>query len=185
MNIYPAGSTTGTLDDLLKFAQALVPNSEGSKILFNKTQTHTEMFSPSLTFPGTDIPQNSHGFWAHEYAVRAFAHGGNTVMNSAYLLVDPVSGVGFVLMANQAGETTYTYGLPVMIFGQLGQMSYEDGREDVSGLSGLYYSGRTIKHGVNKMYSPGTPIQPPEQKDRSTDYSKLLTICGTGERSQA
>lgn len=153
LNIYPAGSTTGTIDDFLKFAKALIPNSAGSAKLFEKSETHVEMFSPSLTFPGTDIDYNNHGFWPHEFNVKALGHGGNTIMNSAYLLVDPISGVGLVLMANQANESTYTYGLPKMVFGQMGQMASEDEREDVSDLAGFYYSGRTIKEGIGKMYT--------------------------------
>lgn len=153
LNIYPAGSTAGTVDDFLTFAKALIPNSAGAVKLFEKSETHVEMFSPSLTFPGTDIDYNNHGFWSHEYNVQALGHGGNTIMNSAYLLIDPISGVGLILMANQAGETTYTYGLPPKVFGQLGQMASEDGREDAAELSGFYYSGRTIKEGIGKMYT--------------------------------
>ena len=104
LNIYPAGSTMGTLDDFLTFAKALIPNSVGARRLFKKSETHAEMFSPTLSFPGTDIDYNNHGFWSHEYNVQALGHGGNTIMNSAYLLIDPISGVGLVLMANQAGE---------------------------------------------------------------------------------
>ncbi len=153
LNIYPAGSTAGTIDDFLKFAQAVIPNSAGAAKLFEKSETHVEMFSPSLTFPGTDIDYNNHGFWSHEYNVQALGHGGNTIMNSSYLLVDPVSGVGLILMANQGGEATYTYGLPQMVFGQMGQMASKEGREDASKISGLYYSGRTIKEGIGKMYA--------------------------------
>ena len=156
LNIYPAGSTTGTLDDFMTFAKALIPNSVGSGQLFKKSETHTEMFSPTLSFPGTDIDYNNHGFWSHEYNVQALGHGGNTIMNSAYLLIDPISGVGFILMANQASETTYTYGLPPMVFGQLGQMASEDSREDVKPISGFYYSARTIKKAIGKMYSLST-----------------------------
>lgn len=153
LNIYPAGSTAGTVDDFLTFAKALIPNSEGTARLFAKNETHIEMFSPSLTFPGTDIDYNNHGFWSHEYNVQALGHGGNTIMNSAYLLIDPVSGVGLVIMANQANESTYTFGLPQMVFGQMGQMVSGEGREDAEEISGLYYSGRTIKEGIGKMYT--------------------------------
>ncbi len=153
VNIYPAGSTAGTLNDFLAFAKALVPNSEGSKKLFDNDETHNVMFTATLKFPGTEIDYNNHGFWSHEYNVQALGHGGNTIMNSSYLLIDPVSGVGIVIMTNQSSETIYTYGLPPMIFGELGQMSHEEGRRDVSDIKGFYYSGRLIKEGIGKMYS--------------------------------
>ena len=152
LNIYPAGSTAGTVDDFLTFAKALIPNSEGAARLFAKNETHIEMFSPSLTFPGTDIDYNNHGFWSHEYNVQALGHGGNTIMNSAYLLIDPVSGVGLVIMANQANESTYTFGLPQMVFGQMGQMVSGEGREDAEEISGLYIR-RTIKEGIGYTLS--------------------------------
>jgi len=42
--------------------------------------------------------------------------------------------------------------LPPMIFGELGQMSHEEGHRDVSDIKGFYYSGRLIKEGIGKMY---------------------------------
>lgn len=153
MNLYPAGSTAGTLEDLEKFAKALVANSNASNKLFKNEETLLEMLSYTLKFPGTEVDYINHGFWSHEYKVQALGHGGNTNMYSSYLLFDPISGVGIVIMTNQAGESTYNYKLPPLIFGNVGEMATEDGSSDVSEMEGLYYSPRTIRNGIAKMYT--------------------------------
>lgn len=153
LNIYPAGSAAGTLDDIVKFAKALLANSEGSKILFQSQDTLREMLSPSLKYPGTEVDYINHGLWSHEYTVQALGHGGNTNMYSAYLLFDPVSSVGTVIMTNQGSEFKYNYGIPPMIFGKTGAMAYEEGRSNISEIEGLYFYGRSIRNGIGKMYT--------------------------------
>ena len=178
LNLYPAGSAAGTLDDIVKFAKALVPGSEGSKKLFNSEDTPSEMLSSSLKYPGTDIDYINHGLWSHEYSVQALGHGGNTDMYSTYLVFDPISGVGTVIMTNQGSEFTYNYGVPPIIFGQIGEMAAEEGGSSTSStisnakgdristkndtrsttsstseIQGLYYNARTVLNGIGKMYT--------------------------------
>lgn len=153
INIYPAGSAAGTLDDFLKFAKALQSNSDGYIKLFKKKETLTEMLSPTLKYPDTKIDYINHGFWSHEFSVQALGHGGNTSMYSSYLLFDPVTGVGIVIMTNQGNEIVYNYGLPPIIFGDTGQMAHQEERSDTSEIEGLYYSARTIRKGIGKMYT--------------------------------
>jgi cation transport ATPase len=98
VNIYPAGSTAGTLNDFLAFAKALVPNSEGSKKLFDNDETHNVMFTATLKFPGTEIDYNNHGFWSHEYNVQALGHGGNTIMNSSYKKYQIILCIAIILL---------------------------------------------------------------------------------------
>lgn len=153
VNIYPAGSAAGTLDDFLTFAKALIPNSDGAMKLFNEPQTLNEMLSPTLTYADTDVDYINHGFWSQEFNVQTLGHGGNTVMYSSNLLLDPISGVGIVIMTNQGGETVYNYGLPPMVFGEMGQMAIKEDRTDPADFAGLYYSARTIREGIGKMYT--------------------------------
>ena len=153
LNLYPAGAAAGTLEDFITFAKALVPDSKGSKHLFEKSETHTEMYSPTLSYTGTDIDHVNHGFWSHEFNVQTLGHGGNTMMYSSYLMIDPISGVGIVVMTNQINDMAYNYGLPPMVFGKLGQMAREDERIDTSYIEGLYYSARTIREGIGMIYT--------------------------------
>lgn len=153
LNLYPAGAAAGTLGDFITFAKALVPNSQGSKLLFENSETHTEMFSPTLSYTDTDIDHINHGFWSHEFNVQTLGHGGNTMMYSSYLMIDPISGVGLVVMTNQNNDMTYNYGLPPMVFGKLGKMAAGDERTSPYDIEGLYYSARTIREGIGKMYT--------------------------------
>ena len=153
INLYPAGSAAGTLDDFVTFAKALIPNSDGSTKLFTKAQTLNEMLSPTLTYLGTDIDFINHGFWSQEYNIQTLGHGGNTLMYSSNLIFDPISGVGIVIMTNQVNETVYNSGLPTMVFGEMGQMAIEEERRDPSEFAGLYYSARTIREGIGKIYT--------------------------------
>ncbi|MDR7869367.1 MAG: serine hydrolase domain-containing protein [Tissierellaceae bacterium] len=153
INIYPAGSAAGTLDDFLTFAKALVQNSDGAMKLFNNSETLNEMLSPTLSYVGTDIDYINHGFWSQEFNVQALGHGGNTIMYSSNLMFDPISGVGIVIMTNQGNETVYNYGLPPMVFGQIGQMAMQGERTDPTSFAGLYSSARTIREGIGKMYT--------------------------------
>ena len=41
---------------------------------------------------------NCHGFWVVPYGEKAIGHGGNTAGCSSYLLIEPESGVGVVVM---------------------------------------------------------------------------------------
>lgn len=153
MNLYPAGSAAGTLDDFLAFARALVPGSDGAARLFRKSETHAELFSPTLRYPATDIDFVCHGFWSQEYNVQTLGHGGNTNMYSSTLMLDPRSGVGMVVMTNQGGEIVYNMGLPKLAFGELAQMIPEDEGSDISRMAGVYYFARTIRQGMGKMYT--------------------------------
>ncbi len=153
LNLYPAGSAAGTLDDLLTFAKALVPDDNGTTRLFTKSGTLAEMFSPTLRYTDTDIDFNCHGFWSYEFNVQVLGHGGNTNMYSSYLLLDPRSGVGMVIMTNQGGELVYNLGLPKLVFGELTQTAPEHVKTDISKMTGLYYSARTIRQGIGKMYT--------------------------------
>lgn len=96
----------------MHFGKALLPNGEGQRKLFANEDTLQKFYSPTATFPGTEIPYNSHGLWVEEHEVLTYGHAGNTMMYSSILMFDPISGVGLVVMANQANDFVYNYGLP-------------------------------------------------------------------------
>lgn len=153
LNLYPAGSAAGTLGNLLTFAQALVPDDHGATPLFKNIGTLGEMYSPTLRYTDTDIAYVCHGFWTHELGVQTLGHGGNTGMSSSYLMVNPSSGVGMVIMANQYSEIVYNTGLPQIVFGGMTLAAPEDDNDDVSEMTGLYYNARTMRKGFGKMYT--------------------------------
>ncbi len=141
--MYPAGACTSTIEDMQKFAQALLSND---CILFNDSNTYKDLFTPSLYVLNTDIPRNYHGFWVEDsFAIPLIGHGGNTVGCTSHLLLDLENGIGMVIQTNQAGEGIYNYYLPQLIFG-----SYPGAKSDYVG---LVRSPRAIFNGPLKLYS--------------------------------
>ncbi|WP_108831201.1 serine hydrolase domain-containing protein [Aedoeadaptatus coli] len=116
--LYPAGSAAGTIEDLGKFARALTPDEAHPSPLFKKQATLREMESPTAFYGSTDVEKNLHGFFASYYGVETLGHGGNTFGCSSMLQFDPVSGVGMVLMTNQAHETVFNYDMYELIYGK-------------------------------------------------------------------
>ncbi len=149
--LYPAGMATGTLGDFLRFAQALLPEAGQPTPLFDKADTLTELWTPSLLY-GDGSARNCHGFWVLDFGVPTIGHGGNTAAFSAYLQLHPQSNTGMVVMTNQYAEMVYNEGLPELVFGKYEPESDTGALPDARELRGLYRSGRISLHGCTKMY---------------------------------
>lgn len=141
--LYPCGMCTGTLSDLLTFGQALL--NENSP-LFQRDDTHTTLFTPSGYYPGTDFPRNCHGFLVSFFADPVVGHDGNSVGNSANLLLNFESGRGVAVMTNQQYESVFNDDLPKLVFG-----TYAG--SDCTLPKGIYRTSRTILEGPFKWYS--------------------------------
>lgn len=118
IHLYPAGSAAGTINDLKTFAQAIMPNEKNPSPLFKKQSTLEEIYKATSFYGSTKIPKNYHGFFASEYGVETIGHGGNTFGCSSMLQFDPKTGVGMVVMTNQAHETIYNYEMYELIYGK-------------------------------------------------------------------
>ncbi|MBP2619969.1 MULTISPECIES: serine hydrolase domain-containing protein [Streptococcus] len=113
MGLYPAGDAAGTMEDFLKFAQALLKKEK----LFQRSETWTTLYTATSTYPETDLPLNLHGFWTQEYGTTVVGHGGNSFGFSSYLLLDLKNGIGMTIMTNQKNEQVYNYEMPELVFG--------------------------------------------------------------------
>ncbi len=116
--LYPAGMATGTLNDFLAFASALVQDSKLGSPLFKEAETLEKLYQPSSYFGDSGVGINSHGFWTGFYKVRTLGHGGNTAGCSSVLQFDPISGIGVVVMTNQSAEKIYNAEMMPLIFGK-------------------------------------------------------------------
>lgn len=146
--LYPSGMATGTPEDLVLFAKALVPGDEPSP-LFKNPNTLSQLLAPSLYYGESDIPRVSHGLWHTPYGVDTVGHAGNTVGSTANLVMDPESGRGVVIMTNQPGETNFCYGLLPKLFGV--RSSADAGEPSAAEVAGIYRSTRTLHTGVLKI----------------------------------
>lgn len=116
VTIYPAGSVTGTIGDLMRYAQALVSDDAP---LFENPETQKTMLTGSYFYSGTDIPTCCHGFWTDERAVRVFGHSGATTFGQANMLFDPVTKFGYVAACNEPAGNWIFDGSTDMVFGTL------------------------------------------------------------------
>ena len=140
VGLYPIGAATGTLKDLEKFAQALLAR----KTLFERPETWSTLYSPSLTYPGTDTARNAHCFWANEYGTTVLGHGGNTLGFSSRIMLDLEHGIGYVVMTNQGTEQNYNFQMPELVFGPRKTASKET-QEQFS--PGYYRTLRNLNQG--------------------------------------
>ena len=147
ITLYPAGMCTSTLDDLGRFAAALLREDTA---LLERAETWEEMFSPSAYFGETDIPLNCHGFWMVPFGVQTVGHGGNTVGCSSYLLLDREDQIGAAVMTNQSGEKVYNRDMMELVFGKYERSVYTDDDEIPPG---GFRTARTVRRGPFKIMS--------------------------------
>ena len=171
--LYPAGSSTGTMSDLVRFAKAFL-NDSSECPLFTQPDTLAEMLSPTLTFSGTTIPRICHGLFSQRYGVTLIGHAGNTTGFSANLVLDTQNRTGIVVMTNEVGETTYNYGLVSLVYGDPESetgFTYDD-------LSGIYLNSRAnFKNSFTRLYSLISGLLPISKGE--TEGSFTAAMVGT------
>ena len=145
---YPAGAATGTLDDLMTYAQALV-NDDAP--LFKNPETQAMMFTGTDFYGESDIPMCAHGFWCMEYAVRTYGHTGGTTAGQANMLFDLESKTGLVVMVNEPNGSAFLSDTPALVFGELSPDKYVSGTVDKAELSGYYLPARSTYRGMLKF----------------------------------
>lgn len=159
--LYPAGSATGTMSDLVRFAKAFLADSADCP-LFSGEDTLAVMLSPTLYYEGTDTARICHGLFSLEYGVPLIGHAGNTTGFSSNLMIDTEGKTGIVVMSNEVGETAYNYGLLSLIYGDCREetgFSYDY-------LSGIYRNSRAnYKKSFLKIYGVIGGLLPLRQND--------------------
>lgn len=149
--MYPVGSVTGTAQDLQKLLHALL-TKDGSPLFQNKL-TIERMFEPTLYYADTDIPRIAHGlFYLPAESNSVYGHGGNSKAFSASFYVDRKEQTGVIVLANIANESTFTAGIPEIIFGEFHIPESDSSLETSSKWEGIYEPARLPHHGFSKIY---------------------------------
>lgn len=139
---YPAGACMSTMEDMQKFAMALL-NEESP--LFETPETLRELLSPSSFYGGTDIGHNYHGFWRNPcYSGTVIGHDGGTAGCTSALRFDPEKRICIAVMVNQHEDGKFTDGLPGLVFD-----SYEGNYPDCSG---ILQSAQAVYNGPLKLH---------------------------------
>ncbi len=148
--IYPAGMCTGTLDELIKLVQVLLP-PEGQKcVLFEHPDTLDELLSVTKASGEVGFDRFAHGFWILHYGVDVYGHAGNTAGCSSMLAIDPKSGIGAVVMTNQHSEKLFNYTmLQEIVFGSY---SVKNSDMNLKAEEGYYRRARTREKGIFNLY---------------------------------
>ena len=145
---YPAGAATGTLSDLMTYAQAFV---NPAAPLFENPETQKILLSGTSFYGNSDIPSCCHGFWPEEYAVRTYGHNGATTSGQANMLFDPESGTGLVVMTNEPNGNWYLNYPQVFVFGALDAEKYTSGSPEKVKFDGYYVISRSTYRGMMKF----------------------------------
>lgn len=140
IHLYPAGSATGTVDDLKKFAQAFLCESADTP-LFTKSDTLDIMLTPTLYYADSKTPRYCHGLKTDISGRLLMGHGGNTTGFTSLLEFDRESRTGFVMMINVRGDRTYRAELPGLIYGETDYSDYRQETFDKKDFSGHYIMG--------------------------------------------
>ena len=174
MPLYPSAMCTGTMDDFVLFARALIAG-EGAGQLFSAEETREQMLLPTDLYTG-GLPKNSHGLWHIYLGTRVMGHSGSTVGQTATLLFDPSSGTGVCVMTNQPQERVFTRGIPELIFG-----SYAAEPGDLPSLPhGWYRRAGAVVRGALAFATPGAGHL--SRRDLASDYFVVSDRSGGGKR---
>jgi CubicO group peptidase (beta-lactamase class C family) len=178
--LYPAGSATGTLRDLITFAKAFTIDSKECPF-FENANTLDTMLSASSYYGQPEatsgLERVCHGLWTMEYATQVKGHGGNTSGCSTNFMFDAKTGLTVIVMTNEVGETAFCYGIPAFIYGSI------DKRENssvtkISDIHGIYQCMRTVQKGFMSFCNYTGNLFPISNTDNKEQY-KLSMGDGT------
>jgi len=105
--LYPAGFNTGTLSDMRRYGQVLLPDINGASSLFKKAATLEEIYTSTYTDEMSG--ENCHGFWKYPFENTVVGHSGGSLGCTSILLIDIDSGVGVAVMTNMASPIITGY----------------------------------------------------------------------------
>ncbi len=176
---YPAGAVTGTLSDLMTYAQALV-NEDAP--LFQNPETREMLFSGSAFYGQSDIPSCSYGFWPIEYSVRVYGHSGATNACLADMIFDPETGIGMAVLVNEPSGNWYIGSAQSLVFGALDETKYApSGNTETVKPKGYYLMSRSTHRGLLKFmpYLSGTKLDDVGEFERIGEDICQVTADGS------
>lgn len=149
--LYPVGSVMGTATDLQKLLQALL--DQDGTLLFKNKKTIKTMFEPTLYYPKTEIPRIANGlFYLPSENHSVFGHGGNSKAFSSSFYADREEQIGVLVLTNIQNESTFTAGIPEIIFGEYTHVQNKEDLEDASKWNGIYEPARLSYSGFSRVY---------------------------------
>ena len=176
---YPAGAATGTLRDLVTYAQAL---ADENTPLFMHPETQQLMFTGTDFYGNSEVPVNCHGFWCTEGAVRMYGHNGATLFGTADMELDPVSKTGYVVMTNEPKGNCFLSLVPEAVMGQPESYRYQTAEPQPFDTEGTYLIARSTHRGMLRImpYLQTARIAVPEDGKAERIGDGLVQMSGPG-----
>ncbi|MBR3279823.1 MAG: beta-lactamase family protein [Lachnospiraceae bacterium] len=172
INLYPAGSATGTISDMAKFARSFVSDDCP---LFSKKETRDFFLSPSSYLGDTEIVTCCHGLWPEEYEnAHLLGHSGGTNACSSNLLFDTETGIGMVFMTSAGRDF-----MPELLFGNPASPDLSMYASEVTSpgkLAGVYAGTRSIRRGIIKIVGYMSMLPLSYKGDNIYDAAGTATI---------
>jgi len=152
VGLAPAGSLNGTVEDLARFASALIPE-DGKTPLFQKRDTLDRMLSNSYV-------NMAHGFFEYDGEVLGYGHGGNTAGFTGQFIVVPKERFAVITLTNVAGEKDFAYGIQELLTGKRDYTfdSTEQNLPNPYEVEGRYISFRRPEGSYLKLMSYMSPF---------------------------
>jgi len=152
INLYPAGSACGTLQDFAKFVTALMPDDSQPCTLFKNPDTLSVLYAPTLYYSDGITPRVAHGMWFIPFGNGLFYHAGGTVGFSTIFAIDPIANKALIALTNIQSEVVFTKKSLPVIFGDYDWGSDEfESTQDISGFYGSMSS--QFPHSAVKIFS--------------------------------
>ena len=144
----------GTVDDLLKFGQALMGVGSSDAKLFSDDATVETLFSVTRTYPSLGVARVAHGMFAFPFTMGVFGESGTTSSGfTCSLYMDPDSGLAVAVMVNQSGRADLTQGISRVIVGRNDLSVEGSSTPDNYVWAGTYQSAGNAALGPSKLLS--------------------------------
>ncbi len=174
LNVYPAGSACGTIEDITKYGKAL---TDESAPLFENPETQEMIFEGSSFYGDTDNEKCNYGFWPMEYSTMCYGHDGGTLAGISNFAFDPESNWGMAVFTNTGTALDITQGITELIMGKAeteSNSATDDGK--TTDLSGIYLPSRTNHKGILKMYGLLSVLPVSRIDDGKFDVAGMIEI---------
>ncbi len=147
-----AFTCVGTVDDLLKFGQALVGSAQGGDALFSDEATVDTLFSVTRTYPSLGVARIAHGLFCFPFMQGVYGESGTTSSGfTCSLYMNPEDCSVVAVMANQSGRADLTQGVSRAIMGRADLTVEDSSTPDNYVWTGTYQSAGNAALGPAKL----------------------------------
>ena len=182
VSMYPAGSGNGIIEDLARFAIAMLDTENHP--LFSERATQLEMLSTSYQ-PFQGVVGVAHGFFEYDGCVPVFWHNGETAYAGSFLAIAPEADFGIVICTNCENQPIIQQLGMQMIGKSKEQVEHEvtlaekadDDYVDLQGkIDGYYLDFRESHKGIQKLLAFYRHLFPVKVKEIDNKHIEFAGI---------